>query len=110
MQTTTNATLAVMAEELETTLRETLAKVLSQGERDVLAERAYQLSQFPATFDDAQPEGRLSDAAAALVRSRDGHPRRRPHYRRRDLVHAAALIIAEIDRHDQTASPEALAP
>jgi len=98
---------------------------LSAAERDVLAERRRQIEVegFGSEHDDAQHDGDLALAAAtyAAYRSlqRDTRGRKladafvtglwpwpthwwKPRDRRRDLVRAAALLIAEIERLDRT--------
>lgn len=99
-------------------LAEALA-VPTDAARDVLAERARQVSAegWTPEHDDAYQAGDLADAAACYAR---GEPRMdrdwtaprewpwaaswwKPTDRRRDLVKAGALILAEIERLDRAA-------
>ncbi|WP_157971223.1 hypothetical protein [Pseudogemmobacter bohemicus] len=95
---------------------------LSMGTVDVIfeRERQYHLEGWTAAHDDAHSEGELAGAAAAYSVYRSQYatdtvmgdqmakliwPWRqdwwKPTTRRRDLVKAAALLIAEIDRLDR---------
>lgn len=95
-------------------------KRLSRSVNDVLDERADQRLRFPADHDDAHDRGQLADAAACYATNaglddedRDfwpdvplagwpwPHEYWRPSTRRRDLVKAGALILAEIERLDR---------
>jgi hypothetical protein len=82
----------------------------SKAARDVLAERFRQISEegFTPECDDAESKkGELANAAANyIVGSIVVEPvwpffRFKPTTRRRNLVKAAALIIAEIERLDR---------
>jgi len=98
---------------------------MSQAEIDVLAERQRQIHAegFDEAHDEAHEDGQLSDAAICYA-MRDNQRQSvdafeqswlqtlwpwdiawwKPKDRRRDLVRAAALIIAEIDRMDREAA------
>lgn len=84
--------------------------------RDVLAERARQVSAegWTAEHDDEHDRGALAQAAISYIVSADGHGNRaalewwpwdrswwKPTTKRRDLVKAGALILAEIERLDR---------
>jgi len=85
---------------------------MSQGEIDVLAERQRQIEiegWTPEHDEEVNTDGELVRAAvcyAVLALHDDWWPWAdvwwKPKNRRRDLVRAAALIIAEIDRLDRT--------
>lgn len=96
---------------------------LSDAARDVLAERARQISQegWTPENDDSYQSGDLAAAAAcyALPNPFMDHERLapadwpwsrkwwKPTNRRRDLVKAGALILAEIERLDRAATRDA---
>ena len=114
---------------LETALPEAV-EAESQAARDVIAERQRQISEegYAAEHDDQHVAGEMADAAACyaavLIEMRVvwdesgrefhdvpvGWPRSwsfrwwKPKDRRRDLVRAGALIIAEIERLDRARS------
>lgn len=78
---------------------------LSRAESDIFAERASQRSRWGEDHDDEHAKGQLARAAAAYAASdeslwpfADGW---KPRSRREDLVRAAALLIAEIERMDR---------
>ena len=85
---------------------------------DIVAERRRQIEQegWTADHDDRHANGDLSDAAACYAATdrdlRYGIPfgwpwsasRWKPKDRRRDLVRAGALIVAEIERLDRAAA------
>lgn len=87
----------------------------TQGVADVAAERARQIDEegYTARRDDGTAEGNLTRAGIAYgffalcedVEALAAWPRDwekpKPRDRRRNLVRAAALIIAAIDRHDR---------
>lgn len=88
----------------------------SQAVADVLAERGRQISEkgYSAERDDQYRSYELPRAAACYVMNASGIPRARsllywpftpvdfkPTDRRRDLVKAAALLLAEIERIDR---------
>jgi hypothetical protein len=87
----------------------------SRGTLDVLAERRRQIEveEFDASHDDMATKGQLATAAACYVihASHLGSELEsfwpwdmswwKPSGRRHDLVKAAALILAEIDRIDR---------
>jgi len=89
----------------------------SQAAKDVLVERQRQVDVegWTADHDDTHASGELATAAACYALASYGHPRRveafwpfeqdwfRPSSRRRNLVKAAALILAEIERLDRAA-------
>lgn len=101
---------------------------LSQAARDVLAERERQISQegWTPEHDDAHAVGELASAAACYAIPKDTLMQRamiahttkmivdwlwpwdvawwKPGSRRRDLVKAGALILAEIERLDRAAA------
>jgi len=98
--------------------------------RDVIAERLRQQSEegFDPAHDDKYTEGELSAAAASYAEfasysddTRERYTGRvvtgwpwaadwwKPKTRRQDLVRAAALIIAEIERLDRAAEETAIA-
>ena len=96
-------------------LREGLA--MTAAARDVLAERRRQIEDegFPAGYDDARISGELPSAAACYALNAAGCGAEvarnwpwgagwwKPTTPRRDLVKAAALILAEIERLDRAA-------
>lgn len=78
---------------------------LSRAESDILAERTSQRSKWGVEHDDEHLDGELANAAMAYISSNhklwpfaDGW---KPRSRREDLVRAAALLIAEIERLDR---------
>lgn len=86
--------------------------------RDVLAERRRQIETegWTPEHDDTHREGELATAAACYIRpalrsatTDDPWPWDeawwKPRSRRRDLVRAAALIIAEVERLDRLPAP-----
>lgn len=91
--------------------------------RDVLAERRRQIAEegWTPEHDNAHSHGQLAGAAAAYITGGAGSCRAhqdvppaiwpwsaewwKPSTRRRDLVKAAALLIAEIERLDRVAHP-----
>jgi hypothetical protein len=107
---------------------------LTSAERDVIAERRRQVEGegWTAEHDDEHHGGSLADAAACyaahtalpsrIARTEDYRGGEtlvpsiwpsswspfwwKPKDRRRDLVRAGALIIAEIERHDRLAEDE----
>jgi hypothetical protein len=109
---------------------------MSKAAADVLAERRRQIEKegWTPEHDDQHEDGDLAGAAAAYAYAGAIHERRyikelhgpftaqmilgglwpaswdwqwwKPKSRRRDLVRAAALIIAEIERLDRAASRE----
>jgi hypothetical protein len=110
--------------------------IVPEGWRDVMAERQRQISAegWTAEHDDEHKPGQLASAAACYVLNaatwlRRGHGVAREQYaglspinwtnwpwaeawwkptnERRDLVKAAALILAEIERIDRAATPVA---
>jgi hypothetical protein len=96
---------------------------LTQAARDVLAERQRQVETegWSVEHDDAHERGELASAAACYAKNSVTGPARwaglpppdwpwdcrwwKPTTPRRDLVKAAALIIAEIERLDRIAEP-----
>lgn len=85
---------------------------LTDAARDVLAERQRQISAegFTPQLDDEYSDGQLARAAVCYVLPKappEGWPWPaawwKPGDRRRDLVKAGALILAEIERLDRTA-------
>lgn len=88
---------------------------MTQAARDVLAERQRQITEEGWTLgdDDLQIHGQIARAAAAYALNAAGYPATskdiwpwldhwwKPGTPRRDLVKAAALIIAEIERLDR---------
>lgn len=95
--------------------------MISQAEMDVLAERRRQVTEekFDAKHDRNWRLGELADAAVCYAMTEDQRGTEvapftearaefwpwdekwwKPKDRRRDLVRAAALLIAEIDRMD----------
>lgn len=91
---------------------------LSQGAADVLAERARQVEAegYSAENDDALTDYQLPRAAACYVLAASGvarhkatlfwpfaQPMKVAEQRRRNLIKAAALILAEIERLDRDA-------
>lgn len=92
--------------------------ILATAEADVLAERGRQRAKWADKHDDEHANGALAMAAAALVHpdaenavnlapfwSWDLRARARHDQRRQQLVIAAALAIAEIERLDRKAAP-----
>ena len=84
---------------------------MSQAEIDVLAERQRQIHAegFDEAHDEHYTRGELTDAAVCYIWNDNSTwpwdlKWWKPKNRRRDLVRAAALIIAEIDRIDRKAS------
>jgi hypothetical protein len=96
---------------------------LTQAAIDVLAERLRQVEAegWTPEHDDRHPDGQIALAAAAYaygsqypddIRARGGRPAWwpwdlrwwKPTDRRRDLVKAGALILAEIERLDRAAA------
>lgn len=99
-----------------------LAQTATPAARDVLAERRRQVEVegWSAERDDQYVEGELADAAGCYAIWGDRLPRIRPPIlwpwdrdwwkpttRRRNLVKAAALLLAEIERIDRAAASEA---
>ena len=92
---------------------------LSQAARDVLAERERQqfVEGWTPEHDDKHPQDALAEAGACYAVGYDHECRRnilgalwpwgdswwKPKDRRRDLVRAGALILAEIERLDRSA-------
>ena len=86
--------------------------------RDVFAERERQKSVegWTPEHDDEHSDGQLADAAASYILGKEWISKIKiwpwswewwkPKDRRRDLVRAAALTIAEIERIDRTAAPK----
>lgn len=116
---------------------EVMSENLTQAARDVLSERRRQIEKegWSASHDDEHTAGQLAGAAACYARhvnargwvidtpfdtyatedAPNGWPWDeswwKPTTPRRDLVKAAALILAEIERLDRAAQkPEAAAP
>lgn len=97
---------------------------LSNAARDVLAERARQISAegWTAEHDDEYTSNELSRAAACYALGNTGHAGRgvsfwpwdvswwRPQGQRRNLIKAGALILAEIERLDRAASKQKWSP
>lgn len=94
-----------------------MTNVISKAAADVLAERRRQVEVegWTPEHDDEHGDGSMAVAAACYADTErpDGMcPGRwpwlakhwRPHSRRRDLVRAAALLLAEIERLDRTAA------
>lgn len=93
------------------------ARVFTSAAHDVLAERQRQINTegWKPEHDDEHVEGQLSDAAACYALFATDQRRPVPAHwpwsddwwkqrgQRRDLVRAAALIIAEIERLDRVA-------
>ncbi|RXT29351.1 hypothetical protein B5P46_11760 [Rhizobium leguminosarum] len=101
---------------------------VSQAFKDIFLERDRQVAEegFTAEQDDLNTRGEMALAAACYaVHGCNGHPVYsdgkgslirsvwpwgamwwKPKDRRRDLVRAAALIVAEIERLDRAAVPE----
>jgi hypothetical protein len=104
---------------------------LTSAERDVIAERRRQVAEegFTARHDDEHVDGALARAGAAYAYAASWRKPREARLtltvgslinflwpfdakwwkqkdRRRDLVRAGALIIAEIERHDRLAEDE----
>lgn len=93
---------------------------LSDAARDVLAERARQMSAegWTPEHDDEHSDGGLAKAAACYALGQTGHAGRgvshwpwamewwKPKDRRRNLIKAGALILAEIERLDRAKSKE----
>ncbi|WGD31244.1 hypothetical protein AncyloWKF20_05315 [Ancylobacter sp. WKF20] len=112
------STLAEAAEAHET--RQGEPDMISRAAADVLAERRRQIYAEGWTLqnDDKQSSGELADAAALYASLAARHLAGpslwpwamswwKPKNRRRDLVRAGALIIAEIERLDRaSAKPE----
>ena len=90
---------------------------MSKATKDVLAERQRQteVEGWTIEHDDQHSDGSLAQAAACCALNAQGIPIRcgdstiwpwaakwwKPRDRRRDLVCAAALLIAEIERMDR---------
>ncbi len=82
---------------------------------DIAAERARQIEAegWTPNCDDEYRNGELARAAAsyalhaAFFRDAAEHEWWKPKDRRRDLVRAGALIVAEIERLDRAAAREA---
>lgn len=98
----------------ETTQSASLAFASSAAGRDVLAERQRQVSAegWTPEHDDKYQSGELVRAAAAYaLQSPDFWPWPMPWWKptdyRRNLVKAAALLIAEIERSDRRAVNDA---
>lgn len=93
----------------------------SQAINDVLVERVRQLSEegYDAAHDDTHQGGSLAQAAACYAANAGGMPQAgygyapywpfdgewwKPKDARRDLVRAAALILAELERLDRASA------
>lgn len=91
---------------------------MTDAERDVLAERRRQVEQegFSAAADDGYKENELVQAAISYLIANDASAEQGTHIlfywpwsldwwkptdRRRDLIKAAALILAELERMDR---------
>ncbi|MHC7218265.1 hypothetical protein ACYAX6_09680 [Klebsiella pneumoniae] len=114
-----NVTLDARAELAERQLAELESRTATVAAADVLAERKRQVSAEGWTpgHDDEYEHGELADAAGCYALSSElfdcaGEPPRpwpwpdewwKPTNRRRDLVKAGALILAEIERLDRAA-------
>ena len=88
------------------------AFITTDAERDVLAERRKQRAKWGDAHDDGHEDGDLIDVAEdILLESDDRWGLRAKHPERRDqLVIAAALIVAEIERRDRAATPKPVDP
>lgn len=87
--------------------------LLTKAEEDILKERSRQVVQegWDAAHDDQHRDNELSRAAACYVIGNIGYwpwslDWWKPTDRRRDLVKAGALIIAEIERLDRLPRPD----
>ncbi len=102
-----------------------LTRPMSQAETDVRVERRRQRDQWGDDHDDTHDGGELADAAAWLANTDDPDDgdvddedlgwavrlkARHASDRRQQLVIAAALVLAEIDRLDRIASPRGAPP
>lgn len=115
-----NVTLDARAELAERQMAELESRTVTAAAADVLAERKRQVTAEGWTpgHDDEYEHGELADAAGCYALSSDlfdcaGEPPRpwpwpdewwKPTSRRRDLVKAGALILAEIERIDRAGS------
>lgn len=95
---------------------------MSKAIDDVLAERNRQQAKLGWTpsHDDEHGAGQLADAGACYALSASGMPRElyenfwpwdggfKPKDPRNDLVRAAALLIAEVERLDRVLSPSSI--
>ncbi|WP_380238585.1 hypothetical protein [Klebsiella michiganensis] len=106
-------------EELQARIAELESRTVTAAASDVLAERQRQVTAegWTAGHDDEYEHGELADAAGCYALSSElfdcaGEPPRpwpwpdewwKPTNRRRDLVKAGALILAEIERIDRAA-------
>lgn len=93
-------------------------QLISAAARDVLGERQRQMEVegWTPEHDDEHGDGQMARAAACYAMA--GHPTMRPIYwpwamkwwkprdKRRNLVRAAALLIAEIERVDRALTPK----
>lgn len=96
-----------------------LALLQSAAACDVLAERARQIGAegWTSEHDDGRGPGVLAEAGACYAMAFPNQPMPmdwpwevnwwKPKDRRSNLVRAAALVLAEIERFDRVASPEA---
>ncbi len=114
-----NVTLDARAELAERQLAEMKSRTATAAAADVLAERKRQViaEGWTPGHDDEYEHGELADAAGCYALSSElfdcaGEPPRpwpwpdewwKPTNRRRDLVKAGALILAEIERLDRAA-------
>ncbi|EPH1406030.1 hypothetical protein MMK79_004768 [Klebsiella oxytoca] len=106
-------------EELQACIAELESRTFTAAAADVLAERLRQVATegWTPAHDDEYEHGELADAAGCYALSSElfdcaGEPPRpwpwpdewwKPTNRRRDLVKAGALILAEIERIDRAA-------
>jgi hypothetical protein len=89
---------------------------MSKAAQDILRERARQIENegWSEEHDDQHTEGEMALAAACYALSASGYAKGqtppiwpwsltwwKPSYGRRDLVRAAALLLAEIERLDR---------